>query len=233
MLRAIEHCLNRTNRVARDLAGRCRVALTLFLMLACGCAHVQLASCRPTESRYSAVIGGARSLRSFTLLTRRGTHLDRKADRLPLYATILVGHCKTPLEDRRPHSSAHRPSSVRFHPTPRSPARSLLALVAVVPMVPAIGAPSDVPSPRWAVYSPRSDPPLCLAATLGCGHAAYHVGANLLGAANAATRTAIVATPSRPLPCLRPLSFSARQPCHHSQCRHRVPPIVCHGHASC
>jgi hypothetical protein len=117
MLRAIEHCLNRTNRVAHDLAGRCRVALTLFLMRACGCAHVQLASCRPTESRYSAVIGGARSLRSLTLLTRRGTHLDRKADRLPLYATILVGHCKTPLEDRRPHSSAHRPSSVRFHAT--------------------------------------------------------------------------------------------------------------------
>ena len=119
----------------------------------------------------------------------------------------------------------------QFGSIPRHARR--LALVAVVPMVPAIGAPSDVPSPRWAVYSPRSDPPLCLAATLGCGHAAYHVGADLLGAANAATPTAIVATPSRPLPCLRPLSFSARQPCHNSQCRHRVPPIVCHGHAPC
>ena len=52
----------------------------------------------------------------------------------------------------------------QFGSIPRHARR--LALVAVVPMVPAIGAPSDVPSPRWAVYSPRSDPPLCLAAAM-------------------------------------------------------------------
>ena len=175
--------------------------------------------CRPSCTR-TLPRRLARSVCSSSRVSRASIHAHRAAHAPS--ATGLYLPTATPTRVQRALSaeastSAHRRRVCwldRRSARPRSPrwrchARHL-ALVAVEPPAPAVGAQSRPRHPkRGGAACPKR--PASLDATTDCRHAASRVGANRPSAANAAMATAIVETPSRPLSCSRPLPFSPRE----------------------